>query len=62
MKCERCGEGDTYTDDAGNTYTVDLLDYCASCSKNLCTKCMSQGCCGSVPAESGMSDDYDDKE
>lgn len=34
-----------------------LHDYCEACSKNLCEKCMADGCCGSVPAKSGMAAD-----
>lgn len=49
--CERCGA--TVPPDS-----FDLLDYCAKCSKNLCPKCMVNGCCGKVPAESGMNADY----
>ena len=46
--CERCGaEPEGY----------DLFDYCAECSQNLCSKCMRAGCCGSVPATSGMGED-----
>jgi hypothetical protein len=44
VRCERCGAG---------TAGLDLHDYCAACSKNLCAKCMAAGCCGSVPARSG---------
>lgn len=49
QKCERCevlAEG------------YELLDYCVVCSKNLCDKCMQEGCCGEVPAISGMEADY----
>lgn len=35
----------------------DLFDYCAECSKNLCSDCMKKGCCENVPAKSGMNDD-----
>jgi hypothetical protein len=49
-KCERCGK-------APSGYT--LFDYCAHCSKNLCDDCMTKGCCGHVPAVSGM-DEQDD--
>ncbi len=48
MKCERCGAG---------AKGYGLLDYCAKCSKNLCDDCMKKGCCGIVPAQSGMGDD-----
>lgn len=48
MKCERCGKA---------TSGYDLHDYCRSCSKNLCADCMGKGCCGKIPAESGMNDD-----
>jgi hypothetical protein len=35
-----------------------LMDYCAICGKNLCDKCMQQGCCGQIPARSGSNEDY----
>jgi len=34
------------------------MDYCAICGKNLCDKCMPQGCCGHTPAKSGSEEDY----
>ncbi len=47
MECERCGaRSDGY----------QLHDYCSECGKNLCEDCMEQGCCGNVPAISGMKD------
>lgn len=51
-KCERCG--------AQPSGDYDLHDYCARCSKNLCAECMAKGCCGQVPAESGMGEDHDE--
>ncbi len=54
-KCERCGG----TTPPGS---FNLMDYCAKCSKNLCPKCMAEGCCGKVPAESGNQQDYGDDE
>ena len=52
MKCERCGKG---------TQGYDLFDYCANCSRNLCAGCMEKGCCGQIPAASGMeADDMND--
>lgn len=48
--CERCG-----AKAAANSY--ELFDYCAYCSKNLCPACMANGCCGHVPADSGMDAD-----
>lgn len=51
MKCERCKvESKGYS----------LHDYCATCSKNLCDRCMANGCCGSKPARSGMDLDRDE--
>lgn len=50
-KCERCG--------AAPEGEYGLLDYCATCSKDLCGACMAKGCCGKVPAESGQSNDAD---
>ncbi len=34
-----------------------LFDYCAACSRNLCEGCMSTGCCGQTPAQSGIQAD-----
>lgn len=51
--CERCG--------ASPEGEYGLLDYCAHCSKDLCDNCMSKGCCGHVPAESGMESDEDEE-
>jgi hypothetical protein len=48
MKCEQCH---------AKTQGYDLHDYCAVCSKNLCDSCMANGCCGNVPARSGMDED-----
>lgn len=56
MKCERCGGVGHWTDKAGREHVQDLLDYCATCSKNLCEKCMAKGCCGKVPAVSGQDE------
>lgn len=46
--CERCGATAT---------GWDLWDYCALCSSNLCDSCMEHGCCGSIPAVSGLEED-----
>lgn len=54
-KCERCGK-------SPDPKTFDLLDYCATCSKDLCPDCMAKGCCGNVPAESGNKLDSTDDE
>ena len=49
MNCERCGaEPEGY----------DLFDYCAVCSKNLCSRCAKNGCCRHRPMKSGMEADY----
>ncbi len=50
--CERCGR-------KPDPNSFDLFDYCARCCKNLCPACMAAGCCGHVPAESGMKADHD---
>jgi hypothetical protein len=56
MKCERAGCPRT-------TSGYELFDYCKTCSKNLCSEHMKKGCCGKVPAESGMGeDDAEDEE
>ncbi len=51
-ECERCKRKI-----AAGSY--DLHDYCAVCEKNLCESCMGEGCCGDVPAQSGMRQDND---
>ena len=48
MECERC-----HSQASG----YNLFDYCAVCSTNLCPHCMAEGCCGNVPAVSGMEAD-----
>lgn len=50
MQCERCGKR---TVPSG----YEMFDYCAECSRNLCEACMERGCCGNVPAKSGMEAD-----
>lgn len=45
MQCERCNK---------ETKGYELFDYCATCGKNLCDEHMKAGCCGVVPAASGM--------
>ncbi|MBE3072595.1 MAG: hypothetical protein IMZ67_06425 [Acidobacteria bacterium] len=47
MQCERCGAGP-----AG----ADLFDFCALCGQRLCDLCMAAGCCGQVPAISGLGE------
>lgn len=49
-KCERCG--------AKPSGQFELLDYCAKCSRDLCTSCMIDGCCGHKPARSGTEEDH----
>lgn len=56
--CERCGASKP-SPEAG---PFDSLDYCAECSRDLCDACMARGCCGRVPARSGMEADYPDEE
>jgi hypothetical protein len=52
MECEGCGK---------RTSGYELFDYCAECSANLCSACMSIGHCGHVPATSGQAvEDEDD--
>jgi hypothetical protein len=38
------------------------IDYCAACGKELCDRCMDEGCCGRVPAASGLMDAEDEDE
>jgi hypothetical protein len=47
-QCERCG---------AKPSGYRLLDWCAECSRDLCPACMAKGCCGHVPAWSGMEQD-----
>jgi hypothetical protein len=61
-KCERCGGRDSFTDANGVERLNDFTDYCAKCGKNLCKKCMANGCCEARPAISGMADDSSDDE
>lgn len=51
-KCERCG---------AKPGGFNLLDYCTDCSRDLCGDCMQLGCCGNVPAISGMAVDFADE-
>lgn len=51
-KCERCG--------ATPIGEYELLDYCVTCSKDLCPGCMAKGCCGKAPAISGTDSDHQD--
>jgi hypothetical protein len=56
-KCERCGGHDYFRDGNGQSRRADFTDFCAVCGTNLCTKCMSEGCCKNVPAKSGFKSD-----
>ena len=51
-KCEECG--------AKPSRPYEMFDYCARCGRDLCKKCMEEGCCGSTPATSGMKVDFGD--
>ncbi|MCP3098468.1 hypothetical protein LZ198_06205 [Myxococcus sp. K15C18031901] len=31
----------------------EIFDWCANCELSRCPRCMTRGCCDSVPAESG---------
>ena len=53
MTCERCNK-ETKPDG------YDLFDFCAKCARNLCPECMKKGCCGEVPAKSGMNEEDPD--
>lgn len=54
-RCERCGARKPRP----IASPMELLDYCAKCSRDLCDDCMEKGCCGNVPAKSGMDSDSD---
>lgn len=56
--CERCRAAKPRPD-AG---PFDGLDYCAECSRDLCDACMASGCCGTVPARSGLQEDFPEDE
>lgn len=46
FECEECG--------VKAHQWPDIYDFCVKCSRNLCDACMAKGCCGSVPAASGL--------
>lgn len=46
MRCEQCG--------AEVAKHIHQMDYCAICGKDLCPKCMKEGCCRHKPAMSGL--------
>lgn len=50
--CERCGKHVGFCE----------IDYCPTCSKDLCDECMAKGCCGKVPCPSGMEEDLGNDE
>lgn len=51
--CENCKKR------AGSGGRMGLHDFCAACGKNLCDDCMKKGCCGNVPARSGLMEEAD---
>ena len=53
MECEKC---------KAKPEGYNLFDYCADCLETLCPKCMKDGCCGEVPAVSGMERDHAEPE
>ena len=55
--CEKCGSKGSRIKEGPFAGSYESLDYCAECSKDLCDSCMAKGCCGKVPAESGMEAD-----
>lgn len=55
--CERCRAKPPAHRMPGGGWSESLLDYCRHCSRDLCEACMALGCCGRVPAESGMEAD-----
>ena len=50
--CERCGKASP----AASSASYALHDFCYECGTNLCADCMEEGCCGHIPALSGMRD------
>lgn len=56
--CERCGA----VRPSPTASPFQSLDYCATCSRDLCDACMEKGCCGNTPALSGTETDYPDDE
>ena len=55
-RCDECGAKTPRP--GANGFAI--LDYCAECSRDLCDACMEMGCCGNVPALSGMRIDGDE--
>jgi hypothetical protein len=49
-KCEHCGGVDQ----------TSTFDYCAQCGKALCEECFDTGCCGHVPAKSGLETEVEE--
>lgn len=62
IRCERCGASAPPLTTGPFAGTPDTLDYCAECGKNLCDRCMQEGCCDDVPARSGLFEDGGDEE
>jgi hypothetical protein len=60
--CERCGSRGEMITTGPFAGMYQGLDYCAKCSRDLCSKCMSEGCCGSIPAKSGNEEDNEEDE
>jgi hypothetical protein len=68
MKCENCGVGpylgnsltlfESFDQSDKNLHSFYLFDHCEHCGKKLCFNCMTKGCCGHKPAESGDLKDY----
>ena len=55
-RCEKCNAVEPASDEGSSSF--ELFEYCGNCGKNLCPDCMEhKGCCGSVPALSGMDAD-----
>lgn len=52
--CEKCGK--THPNPYG------MWDYCAECSRILCDECAKEGCCGHVPMQSGIAEDYPEED
>lgn len=48
--CDRCGHQ--------NSLAFGVFDHCAKCARTLCEGCMTRGCCGKKPAESGLGHEF----
>lgn len=48
--CDRCSRQCENLD----VHDTSFYDWCAECKRHLCGPCFQDGCCGNVPAKSGL--------